>query len=158
MLAPHTKGKRVFSRSTPGSWPPKKIEHAMDKSSVVRVNLLIEVKGCCSNAGTGLIDEPPPELFQSGLQRYNFDQWIERLEGIRKLRSTDCFDLTICCCVFPLCSCLIPCIIKSSRALIEKWDQVLRQWQNDLNQQALAPCGIFAKTQSPCIVGNENNS
>jgi hypothetical protein len=96
------------------------------------------------------VDEPPPELFVNGFRRDTFDEWIQRLEAIRGLRSTCCFD---CCCLTSIIvlPCFIPCFCAYGRKSIETWDKALRSWQDDFNNQILQHCGIYVKTQSRCV-------
>jgi hypothetical protein len=73
---------------------PGKLVHATGEDGrIVRVNLLYSAIGCCSNSGTGLLDEPPQDLFNNGFRKDTFDEWIGRLETIRQFRNPCCLDM-----------------------------------------------------------------
>ncbi len=131
---------------------PAQIIHATGMDNrIVRVNLLYAPAGCFSNRGSGLSDEPPGELFINGFRRDWFDEWIGRLETLRNMRNTCCFD---CCCITGLVflPCFFPCFCSKGRKSIEAWDMAFRAWQDGFNRQILDNCGIFVKTQSRCDV------
>lgn len=140
-----------------GCWrqaPPKLV--MLDEESVSRVNLLFSVQGCFSNAGRGIYDDPPPELFAVGLRIQDFDERIARLDSIRKMRRSCCGD-----CMSFVGVCLLPCFWRSRcvrrRHEIEAWDHELRAWQRDFNREVLQPLGMFVKTQSRCDVMQDRN-
>ncbi len=129
---------------------PVKLVHATGEDGrIVRVNLLYATKGCCSNSGTGLLDEPPEELFVNGFRRDSFDEWIGRLESIRHLMNPCCLDL--CCVSLLLClPCFCPCFCSQAKKDTAKWNAAFQDWQDQFNRQILENCGIFVKTQSRC--------
>ena len=140
---------------------PVKLVHASGQDGrIVRVNLLYEPIGCCSNSGSGLADEPPQELFINGFRRDTFDEWIGRLESVRKLRNTCCCGLLGFSCL--LCvPCFFPCACSQAKNEHNKWDKAFREWQDEFNRQILQNCGLFVKTQSRCTdvyVSNAGNS
>ncbi len=131
--------------------PQKLVHTAGEDGRIVRVNLLYEPSGCYSNSGNGLADEPPDELFINGFRRDSFDDWIGRLEAMRSLRSTCCFDCWCISCLICL-PCFIPCFCSKGKKSIEAWDASFRAWQDGFNTQILGNCGMFVKTQSKCDV------
>ncbi len=133
---------------------PEMLVHATaadggEDARIIRVNLLYEPKGCCSNSGSGLADEPPEVLFINGFRRDSFEEWIGRLKAIRKIRRTCLYDF--CCFNFLLfVPCFCTCFCALGRKGIAKWDAALREWQDGFNRQILEECGMFVKTQSKC--------
>jgi hypothetical protein len=61
------------------------------------VNLAYEPQGCCNNNGSGVLEAPPEEMFKAGLSRAVYEQWIQKLDDVRRMRATGCHEL--CCCI-----------------------------------------------------------
>ena len=129
---------------------PQMIEHANGgDGDVVRINLLFVPQDFCSSEGSGLLDEPPKELFQNGFARATYDEWTEKLHKIKKIRASKCKDLCGCllCVTF---SCFTYYFCKARKSEISAWDKALRAWQYDFNSQVLNLYGIYVKTKSSC--------
>jgi hypothetical protein len=121
---------------------------------VIRVNVLLAPRKSCSNV-VSLWEDPPEVLFQNGFNRQKFDEWIARLNSIVGVRPVQCCEMARgICCIFGTFPCLcvsLFCISKLRSKEITDWDNGLREWQDEFNRQALAPCGMFVKTRSVCI-------
>ena len=137
---------------------PAKLVHG-EGGRIVRVNLQYDAKGCCSNSGSGLAEEPPEELFINVFRRDSFDEWIGRLESVRSLTGACCPGLI--CLSFLMClPCFCPCVCSQIKKETQQWDKAMREWQDEFNRQILEKCGLFVKTQSRATVteGNEGSS
>ena len=131
---------------------------AQSNTSDVRVKLMctnLQYAWPWSTSEDRFCEEPPKELFINGFQRDQFDEWIARLESVRKLRSTYC---TSCVCQLSgvFVPCCVPCICKAGSMEATAWDAAIRSWQDDFNNQVLRNCGIFVKTQSCCNVTHDH--
>jgi len=119
----------------------------------------MELKGCFSNAGSG-IENPPEELFATGLSRYDFDTMMEKLAAIRAKRSTCCCDVFwIVAMVLSLFS-LICYICRGFAKETYALDKELRAWQKEFNEKYLEKRGMYVKTQATqsiqYVVGTNN--
>lgn len=135
---------------------PAKFVLQEENGKILRVNLLVSVRGCCSNDSAGLDDEPPEIIFERGLEQLEFMSWMEKLHRISSLRPTVCSDVCTCfsLALFP---CFWPRCFKRSGDKVRKWNAALLQWQRDFNHEVLGPLGMFCKTQSRCDVTYDKN-
>jgi hypothetical protein len=122
---------------------------------VQRINLIVRVQGCCSNAGTGLVDSVPPELSpifsQPDVQRFLYE-----LSDIGQLRSTGCgaFGRCLLCVWLP---CMWTWLCNQHTTEVLRWNEALLDWQRRFNAEVLHSKGMAVKTQSYCDVFYDQN-
>ena len=135
--------------------PPRLQRAAGDNGPPVRVNLLYDCagEGCFTVSGSGVLEDPPEELFLNGFDRSKYNEWIRRLEDIRNMRGPKhAFHVwTIqMLCHLPLLL-VGPCVVARKKENLSKWDKALRAWQDDFNR-AIEPHGLFVKTRSEGVL------
>jgi hypothetical protein len=116
-----------------------------------RVMLMLQVRGCCTNRRTGVMEHDlPPEL----LQRVSLDElrpWLQELPRMNGLQPPDCCDcLSSTCCICLPCLWL-PCLY-CAQYHSRRWSRALSDWQQRLNIEQLRPRGLYINTRSHCRV------
>lgn len=135
---------------------PAKFVVEQESGTIVRINLIISVRGCCKNEGSGLNDDAPEALFESGLSPLEFSKWMLKLEQLSSLRNTICQD--VCACFgYALLPCLWFSCCKRTAANVRKWNTALMDWQSEFSSTVLKPLGMYCKTQSRCDVTYDKN-
>jgi len=102
-----------------------------------RIHLKFSIEGSISSTNPLSKDDmqyTPVQLFNRGVTDEQWQSYVKKLCAVNKMRSGYWCNY-----------------IPSSLAIMN-WDNALRRWQNEFNEECLIPLGLFCKTQSNALL------
>lgn len=121
----------------------------------VKIHLKFSIEGCFTSTNPFEDDDmkfTPYQLFNRGVTDNEWKDHVQRLCRVNNMRNgccTYCISGLVVLLVLPFC---LPYYCKNDASKIKLWDNELRKWQNDFNEECLIGLGMFCKTQSFCWV------
>ena len=121
----------------------------------VEINIPYFMEGCCGPSLPFDHDNmihTPYQIYNKGVTDDDWQTYVQKLnKGVNRIRSGCCPSLSVCI-LSLLLPPLIPLYCRSNGRMLKKWDDALRNWQKEFNENVLVSLGMYVKTFSNCYV------
>jgi hypothetical protein len=101
----------------------------------------------------------PYQLYNAGVTDQEWVEFVKRLDQVNKTRDKSCSICSFWGCIlgtfFPPLYCFF---LKARVNNLAIWDNELRKWQDDFNNEVLTRHGCFVKTKSHCYAVSDSKA